>query len=176
EGSPTSNLPLRAGKGWLYEGGIREPTIVCWPGVIAPGSISDEPIISTDFYPTILQMAGLPLQPAQHFDGVSITPLLKGAQESLDRKALFWHYPHYSNQGGTPGGAVRMGDFKLIEFYEDDHVELYNLRDDIGETKDLAEKDLELAEELRDRLKAWRESVGAKMPNENPHYAPSVPK
>ena len=172
EGSPTANLPLRAGKGWLYEGGIREPTIIRWPGVVTPGSISNEPMTSTDFYPTILEMANLPFQPEQHYDGVSIAPLLKGEKESLDRDALFWHYPHYSNQGGTPGGAIRMGDFKLIEFYEDDHVELYNLREDIGETEDLAESNSELTNRLRERLTTWRQSVGAKMPTENPRYDP----
>ncbi len=112
EGSPTSNLPLRGGKGWVYEGGIREPFLIRWPGHTEPGSVCDEPVISTDFYPTLLEIAGAPLRPEQHLDGVSLVPLLT-QEGSLDRDALFWHYPHYANQGGFPGGAVRMGDFKL---------------------------------------------------------------
>lgn len=173
EGSPTSNLPLRAGKGWLYEGGIRTPTIVCWPGVVTPESISDEPIISTDFYPTILEMAGLQPRPGHFFDGLSLAPLLRGTEDSLHRDALFWHYPHYSNQGGGPGGAVRMGDFKLIEFFEDDHVELYNLREDIGEQHDLARENPEVTERMRKRLQSWREELGAKMPGHNPSFDPT---
>ncbi|MHC4736738.1 MAG: sulfatase, partial [Planctomycetota bacterium] len=125
EGLPTSNLPLRAGKGWLYEGGIREPMIIKWPGVVKPNSVCSEPVTSTDFYPTMLEMADLPLKPKQHVDGVSLVPLLKG-KEKLERNAIFWHYPHYGNQGGSPGGAVRAGDYKLIEFYEDNRAELYN--------------------------------------------------
>jgi len=163
EGSPTANVPLRAGKGWLYEGGIREPMIVKWPGVTKPGSTCREPVTSTDFYPTMLEMAGLPARPQQHVDGVSIVPLLKGAA-SLGRKAIYWHYPHYSNQGGGPGGAVRAGDFKLIEFYEDEHVELYNLKDDIGEKNDLAARMPQEAAELRTMLHQWRQEVGARMP------------
>ncbi|MBL7222414.1 MAG: sulfatase, partial [Candidatus Brocadiae bacterium] len=147
-GAPTSNVPLRAGKGWLYEGGIREPMIIKWPGVAKPGSACDVPVVSTDFYPTLLEVAGLPLRADQHADGVSLVPLLKGGK-SLPRPALFWHYPHYSPQGGSPGSAVRAGDWKLIEFFEDNHVELYNLRDDIGETRDLAATKPERAAELR---------------------------
>jgi len=123
EGHPTSNLPLRGGKGWPYEGGIREPLIIRWPGVTKPGSICDAPIISTDYYPTLLQMAGLPLRPEQHQDGASMVPLLNGGDRP--RGPLFWHYPHYGNQGGRPVGAVRNGDYKLIEWYEDMRVELY---------------------------------------------------
>ena len=174
EGHPTSNLPLRAGKGWLYEGGIREPMIVRWPGVVRPGTTCSAPVISTDFYPTMLEMAGLPLRPEQHADGVSMVPLLKGAA-ALDRKAIFWHYPHYGNQGGSPGGAVRAGRYKLIEFYEDDHVELYDLGKDIGETTDLAEKMPEKAAELRGMLHEWRKSVDARMPTPNPNYGKAGP-
>ncbi|MHC4123725.1 MAG: sulfatase [Planctomycetota bacterium] len=165
EGSPTSNLPLRAGKGWLYEGGIREPLIVKWPGVVQPGSTSSEPVISTDFYPTMLEMAGLALKPKQHKDGVSVMPLLKG-KDKLNRKAIYWHYPHYSNQGGKPGGAVRMGEYKLIEFYEDNRVELYNLRDDIGERNNLAEKLPKKTARLRKMLGKWYKEVDAKMPEQ----------
>jgi arylsulfatase A-like enzyme len=166
---PTSNLPLRAGKGWLYEGGIREPMIIKWPGVIKPQSTCSEPVISTDFYPTILEMAGLPLKPKQHIDGVSLVPLLKG-EEKLNREAIFWHYPHYGNQGGSPGGAVRAGDYKLIEFYEDNRAELYNLKTDIGEKKNLAENMPDKAAKMRKMLQNWRKGVDAKMPSPNPDY------
>ena len=161
EGSPTSNLPLRGGKGWLYEGGIREPYLIKWPGVTKPGSTSDVPVISTDFYPTILEIAGLKPRPAQHRDGVSLVPILKGAG-SVDRKALYWHYPHYSNQGGFPGGAVRMGDFKLVERFEDGRVHLYNLRKDVGERKDLSKEMPEKVDEMRAKLHAWYGEVDAK--------------
>jgi arylsulfatase A-like enzyme len=169
EGQPTCNLPLRGGKGWLYEGGIREPMMVKWPGTVKPGSVCEEPVISTDFYPTMLEMAGLPLKPQQHMDGESMVPLLKGTGE-LRRKAIYWHYPHYSNQGGKPGGAVRVGDFKLIESYEDSRVELYNLRADLGEQHDLAAKMPEKAAELRQMLHEWRNEVGAVMPQPNPDW------
>jgi len=170
EGHPTSNLPLRAGKGWLYEGGIREPMIIRWPGVTEAGGTCEEPVISTDFYPTILAMAGLPLRPEQHMDGRNLAGLLDGRAKTLGREALYWHYPHYGNQGGSPGGAVRCGDWKLIEFYEDNHVELYNLREDIGEKRDLAGVMPEKAAELRRMLHAWRASVDAKMPRPNPNW------
>ena len=161
EGSPTSNLPLRGGKGWLYEGGIREPFIIRWPGVTKPGSICDEPVISCDFYPTMLDMAGLDLKPDLHRDGVSLTPLLRGAA-SLDRQALFWHYPHYSNQGGIPGAAIRMGDWKLIERFEDGRIHLYNLQDDIGERTDLASEKPDLVRVMRTQLHTWYKEVDAK--------------
>ncbi|MCJ7680120.1 MAG: sulfatase [Candidatus Aminicenantes bacterium] len=164
EGHPTSNLPLRAGKGWLYEGGIREPMVVRWPGVVQPGGECDEPVMSTDFYPTLLEMAGLPPNPGQHLDGVSLVPLLKKVK-SLPQRPLFWHYPHYGNQGGSPGGAVRLGDWKLIEFFEDMCVELYNLRDDLSEKNDLSSRFPGKVDEMRRLLHEWRESVGALMPS-----------
>ncbi|MBN2269673.1 MAG: sulfatase [Sedimentisphaerales bacterium] len=172
EGHPTSNLPLRAGKGWLYEGGIREPMIVRAPGITKAGSTCSEPVISTDFYPTMLELTGLPAKPKQHIDGISFVPLLKGGK-SLGRRAIFWHYPHYGNQGGSPGGAVRAGDYKLIEFYEDGRIELYNLKKDIGEKNNLAEKMPEKADEMLAMLKAWREDVDAQMPTPNPDYRPT---
>jgi len=162
---PTSNVPLRAGKGWLYEGGIREPMIICWPGVTKAASVCDEPVISTDFYPTMLEMAHLPMRPQQHRDGVSLVPVLKQAHP-LKRDAIYFHYPHYSNQGGKPAGAVRAGDYKLLEFYEDNHFELYNLADDIGEKNNLAEKKTQKVAQLRDMLYKWRKSVDARMPLE----------
>lgn len=168
EGSPTSNLPLRGGKGWLYEGGIREPYLVKWPGVTRPGSTSGSPVTSVDYYPTILEMAGLPARPEQHKDGVSLVPILRGTGE-LDRDAIFWHYPHYSNQGGFPGGAVRMGNYKLIERYEDGRVHLYNLADDPGERDDLAEQLPGKVRSMRERLHAWYGEVGAKFLQPKPN-------
>ena len=161
EGSPTSNLPLRGGKGWVYEGGIREPFIISWPGVTKPGSTCDDPVCSIDFYPTLCEIAGVQISKQQQMDGVSLVPLLK-QQGPLPRKALYWHYPHYSNQGGFPGGAVRMGDYKLIERYEDGQVHLYNLRDDVGERTDLADQMPDRVATMRTALHAWYQDVDAK--------------
>jgi arylsulfatase A-like enzyme len=169
EGSPTSNAPLRAGKGWLYEGGVRVPLIVRFPGVVRPGTTSDQPVISTDYFPTILELCGLKQQPQWHRDGISIVPALHRSG-SLPNRPLFWHYPHYGNQGGVPGGAIRDGDWKLIEFFEDDRVELYNLAADPVERNDLARARPDKARALRQQLAAWRASVGAKMPTPNPNY------
>jgi arylsulfatase A-like enzyme len=168
EGHPTSNLPYRAGKGWPYEGGVREPWIVRAPGITKAGSTCDTPVISTDFYPTLLELAGLPPLPQQHLDGISIVPLLRGG--SLDRgKPLFWHYPHYGNQGGAPHGAIREGDWKLIEWYEDGSLELYNIREDIAEKNNLASSQPERVKEMQAKLTAWRREVGAVMPTVNPN-------
>jgi len=174
EGHPTSNLPLRAGKGWLYEGGIREPMIVRAPGITRPGSVCTEPVISTDFYPTMLDLAGLPARPDQHVDGVSLRPLLEGKR--MDRGPIFWHYPHYGNQGGAPGGAVRHGPWKLIEWYAGGRLELYHLRDDPGETRDLADAHPDVVKDLHAKLVAWRKETGAKMPTPNPRYQPGKPR
>jgi arylsulfatase A-like enzyme len=173
EGSPTSNVPLRAGKGWLYEGGVREPLIVRWPGVVRPGSVCHTPVISTDYNPTFLEAAGLPARPAQHADGTGMVPLLKGG--SLPERPLFWHYPHYGNQGGSPAGAIRLGDFKLVEWFEDMRVELFNLRDDPGERHDLAAAMPEKAAALRQQLHDWRKRLDAAMPTPNPEFVPKVP-
>ncbi len=161
EGLPTSNLPLRGGKGWLYEGGIREPFLVRWPGVTKAGSTCDHPVMSLDFYPTMLDAAGLPQKPGQHKDAVSLKPLL-AATGTPDRDALFWHYPHYSNQGGFPGAAVRIGDYKLIERFEDGSVHLFNLKNDIGEQNDLAAEMLDRVESMRKLLHDWYKEVDAK--------------
>jgi len=171
EGSPTSNLPLRAGKGWLYEGGIREPMIIKWPGRSIPGSTCDVPVISTDFYPTILEMAGLDLMPGQHMDGVSLVPLMERGG-TFEERPIFWHYPHYSNQGGKPGAAVRMGKYKLIDFFEDNNVELYDLESDIGEQHDLSDGMPEKTKELLKILHNWQEEVDARMMDQNPGYDP----
>jgi len=172
EGSPTCNFPLNEGKGWMYEGGVREPLVIKWPGVTKPGSICSVPVTSPDFYPTLLEIANLPLQPKQHSDGVSFVPLLKGA-ETLNREAIYWHYPHYGNQGGTPGSSIRMGDFKLIEFFEDGRLELYNLRIDISEEKNVVDHYPEMAVKMQKKLKEWRESVEAILPQSNPDYLAS---
>ena len=175
EGWPTSNLPLRGGKGWAYEGGVREPMIVVVPGMTKPGSSCDVPVTSTDFYPTLLQLAGLPLKPEQHLDGVTFQPLLKGETASRG-KPLFWHYPHYSNQGGSPHGAIRDGDWKLIEWYEDGTFELYNIPQDIGEKTNLAAEQPDKVKELHKKLLAWRKEVGAVMPTPNPKFTPKGKK
>jgi arylsulfatase A-like enzyme len=161
EGRNTSNRPLRGGKGWVYEGGIREPLLVRWPGVTPEGATTSVPAISTDFYPTLLEIAGLPTRLEQHRDGVSLVPVLEG-DTALDREALFWHYPHYSNQGGFPGGAIRMGPWKLIENYEDGSVQLFNLEADLGEQQDRAADEPERVERMRERLHAWYQEVDAR--------------
>ncbi len=168
EGHSTSNLPLKGGKGWMYEGGIREPMMVKWPGVTKGGSICGEPVTSTDFYPTMLQMTDLPLRPDQHVDGKSFVPLLKG--EKMKRGPIFWHYPHYGNQGGSPSSAIREGNWKLIHFYEPSReIELYNLKDDIGETKNLAQANPNIVKKLSKKLSVWLKGVDAKLPTPNPN-------
>jgi len=174
EGSPTCNAPLNEGKGWMYEGGTREPLIIKWPRVIEAGSVCPTPVTSTDFYPTMLEMAGLDLMPEQHCDGESLVSLLKETGD-VEREAIFWHYPHYGNQGGTPGSSVRCGDYKLIEFFEDGRVELYNLREDLSEERNLADAKPQITERLKTMLVAWREKVEAKIPEPNPDYKPFTP-
>lgn len=169
--SPTSNAPLSEGKGWMYEGGVREPLAVRWPGTVEPGRKTDALITSPDFYPTLLDVAGIPQMPDQHCDGESFYPLLCG--ESWQRSApLFWHYPHYGNAGSTPGCSIRKGDWKLLEFFEDEHVELYNLRDDIGETNDRSADEPGIASDLVAELHAWQKRVLARKPTANPDYVP----
>ena len=173
EGSPTSNLPLRGGKGWAYEGGVREPLVVRWPAVVKPGGVVSTPVSSPDFFPTLLEAAGAKPQPGQTLDGVSLVPVLKGG--SLPERGLFWHYPHYGNQGGAPNAAVRRGDYKLIEWFEDGKVELFDVKQDIGEQNDLASKQPERVAALREELRAWQKSVGAKFPTPNPAYDAAKP-
>lgn len=172
----TSNSPLRVGKGSCYEGGTRVPFIIRWPGVTRAGTTCDTPVIGPDVFPTVLEMTGVGTRPTS--DSISLVPLLKGTG-SLEHDALFWHYPHYQHYqlgGTTPYGAIRAGDFKLIEFFDDMRVELYNLRQDIGEQNDLATQMPERADELRKRLHDWRKEVGAQMPSPNPKYDPSRPE
>ena len=173
----TCNLPLRAGKGWLYEGGVREPTIVRAPGVTTAGSISDTPIVSMDFFPTMLELADLPQQPGIHADGKSIVPLLKG--KSIDSRELYWHYPHYHGSTWKPGASIRDGDWKLIAFYHYENVELYNLANDPGEQNDLSKSNPAKVRELSAKLAKWQKQMKAKMPKPNLNYDPNaveVPK
>jgi arylsulfatase A-like enzyme len=163
-GGPTCNLPLRSGKGWLYEGGIREPMIVRAPGVTQAGSVCEAPAISTDFFPTILELAGLPSAPTLHPDGISLVPYLRG--EPVPSRSLYWHYPHYHGSDWKPGAAIRDGDWKLIEFYETDQTELYNLADDIGEKNELASSHPEIRDRLKAKLLQWQQEMKAKMPVE----------
>jgi len=181
-GTITSNAPLRGSKGMLYEGGIRVPLVVKWPGKVKPGTRCDTPVIGTDFYATILEIINAPVPRRQPLDGESIIPLLT-QQGSLKRENLFWHFPAYLEayrgmKGAwrtAPAGAVRQGDWKLIEFFEDGKCELYNLKDDIGEQNNLAEKMPEKLKELYEVMVKWRKSVNAPVPKQkNPAYDPGV--
>lgn len=164
--SISSSAPLRAGKGSAYEGGVRVPLIIRWPGVTKAGSVSHAPVISTDYFPTLLAAAGVAVPASNPLDGVDLAPVLHQSGP-LEREAIYWHYPHYHPGGATPYGAIRMGNLRLVEFYEDERVELYDLKGDTGETKNLA---LELPEKtaaLRQKLHEWRRRVGAQMPLTN---------
>jgi arylsulfatase A-like enzyme len=169
----TTNAPLRAGKGYLYEGGIRVPLIVAWPQKIKAGSLNRTPVSSADLFATAVEIAGL--KNTTGVDGMSLLPLLTG-RGRFRREALFWHYPHYSNQsvnGGDinqPGAAIRQGDLKLIEFYQDNHVELYDLKNDLSERNDLSKARPQVAAKLRQKLAAWRQAVNAQMMTLNPNY------
>ena len=167
----TSNVPLRKGKGWSYEGGVRVPLIVKWPGVTKPGSVCNAPVIGVDFYPTLLALAGVTPPPGP-VDGESMEPLLRGSGV-MKREDIFWHFPHYRGGGTMPYSAIREGDWKLIEFLEDMRVELYNLKEDIGETKDLATTMPDKVNALRKKLHDWRYKVGAQMLTPNPKYDPN---
>ena len=166
----TSNAPLRSEKGTLYEGGIRVPLIVRWPRVVKPDSVCNVPVSSVDFYPTILDLAGVEGASGHSFDGTSLVPLLKQTGQ-IERDAIYWHYPHYHHT--APCGAIRQGVFKLIEFYEDGRLELYNLEADIGETNNLADKEPTKAAALRKKLSDWRGAVDAQMPTLNPNHDPA---
>lgn len=164
----TDNRPARVGKGSAYEGGVRVPLIVRYPKKIEAGGESDEAVMTIDFLPTILELGGLPA--AKHaIDGASFAEHLTGRKQVAGRE-LYWHYPHYHPGGATPYGAIREGEWRLVEFYEDNRVELYNLRDDVGEQKNLAEGNAVQATALRKKLHDWRTAVGAQMPTPNPQY------
>jgi arylsulfatase A-like enzyme len=175
EDSPTCNFPLRDGKGWMYEGGVRVPLIIKWPKITSFNSICDLPVTSPDFYPTILNMANLPLIPEQHKDGLSLVPLLKDSKK-IDRDMIFWHYPHYGNQGGKPASSIRKGDYKLIEFFEDNHLELYNLKEDIKEINNLVSIKQKEAKEMKELLYKWRNQINVKIPEHNPDFIPWLSK
>jgi uncharacterized sulfatase len=164
----TTNAPLRDEKGSLYEGGIREPLIVRWPGKVKAGTTNDTPVTSVDFYPTFLELAGAKKPKDQYLDGESILPLLK--QKPLKDRAIYWHYPHYHHS--RPAGAIRDGKWKLIEFFDGSGIELYDLEKDISEKRNLAKTNPEVAKRLQKKLAAWRESAGALMPEPNPDYDP----
>jgi len=159
----------------MYEGGNRVCQFASWPGHIQSDQVSEVPVTSTDFYPTFLELAGLPLNPVQHVDGVSLAGLLRDGT-TPEREAIFWHYPHYSNQGDTPACAIRCGDWKLIEHFEDpDQLELYHLREDISETTNLSEENPEKTHDLHQKLASWREDIKALVPEPNANWEPFVP-
>ena len=166
----TCNAPMRGGKGHLYEGGIREPWIVRWPEKIKAGIICNTPICSIDLFPTLTSAAGIPSpQTNGPIDGVNVMPLLTQTGD-IQRDALYWHYPHFSNQQGHPGGVIRQGDYKLIENYEDGTLELYNLKDDISETRNIVLDHVELAKSMQQHLHEWLKKVNATMMPRNPAY------
>lgn len=164
----TSNLPLRGGKGRQWEGGIRTPYYIKAPGVATPGSVSDTPVTGTDFYPTMLELAGLSLRPDQHTDGTSVMPLLGG--RAIDDRPLFWHYPHYGNQGGEPSSIIRRGVWKLIHYWEDGRDELYQIAEDPAEQRDVAAEHEQTARELRSELDRWLGDTGARIPEPDPRF------
>lgn len=178
EGSPTSNLPLRGGKGWLYEGGIRVPMIVKLPQLAHKGLQIHEPVTSTDLYPSLLSAAQLPLLPQQHLDGLDLTSLMvpDTKRQVLDERALYFHYPHYSNQGGFPGAAIRQGDWKLIERFEDGRVHLYNLASDISEQHDVAGAQPERVQAMRLSLHHWYQQTHAQFLRSKAQKSPWEPE
>lgn len=169
----TNNAPLRSGKGSLYEGGIRVPLLVRWPGVTPPGKVCDEPVSLADLFPTLLAAAALPPAPGRALDGLDLAPLLRDPSARLGRASLFFHYPHYYATT-TPAGAIRAGNWKLLEFFEDGRQELFNLASDPGEETDLATREPDRAAALAAELARWRTEVGARLPRPNPAYRPAA--
>lgn len=169
----TSNLPLRGGKGYQWEGGIREPYFIKVPWLGQKIKESDFPVIGTDFYPTLLDLANLDLLPGQHVDGVSLRPILEGGKMDISRP-LYWHYPHYGNQGGNPSSVIREGDWKLIHYWEDGSDELYNLSNDPSETRNVADQNTDLAKELKNKLLSWLDEVGANYPSPDTTFDPAL--
>ncbi len=170
----TSNRPLKAGKGYQFEGGIREPFLIKVPWLSQQVTTVKVPASGVDFYPTLLELAGIPLKPTQHTDGVSLLPALKG--ETMADRPLIWHYPHYGNQGGEPSSIIRLGDWKLIHYHEDDHKELYDLSKDMGEEKDLSAIYPEKTEALFLYLSNYLDQVDARFPKKDPFYDPEKEK
>ncbi|HYE20450.1 MAG TPA: sulfatase [Tepidisphaeraceae bacterium] len=178
-GDVTDNAPLRSGKGSLYEGGTRDPLVVKWPGVAPAGATSDVPAIHVDLFPTFIELAGAKPADKQPVDGASLVPLFKDPTAALARDAIYQHFPGYLGAGAaswrtTPVGTIQAGDWKLLEFFEDGRLELYNLRDDVGETQNLAAKQPEKVKELHEKMKAWRASVNAPMPTKNADVKPAA--
>ena len=169
----TDNSPLRRGKGSGYEGGVRVPMIVKWPGVTPVNEVCDEPVIGIDFFPTIMDLAGV--TDAGKVDGLSLVPLFRNPATSLKRDAVYWHYPHYHAGANIDGpyGAVRSGKWRLVQFYEDGGEALYDLSQDVGESRDVAEANPDIAAKLRRMLDKWRVEVGAQMPVPNPDFDPA---
>lgn len=164
----TSNAPLRGGKGYQWEGGIKEPFLISVPGLTDAGLVNETRVVGMDFYPTLLDLAGLPLQVAQHVDGTSLKPLLSG--DELVERTLYWHYPHYGNQGGEPSSIVREGDWKLIHYWEDGHDELYNLKTDPSEKQNVATNQKEITKALMSKLRDWLIETNAAMAQKDPEY------
>jgi arylsulfatase A-like enzyme len=164
----TNLAPLRAGKGYQYEGGIREPYFIKVPWLDHRGKENHTPVTGADFYPTLLELTGQKLRPEEHLDGVSLVPLLKG--ETIDDRPLIWHYPHYGNQGGQPSSIIREGDWKLIHYYESGREELYNLTTDISESTDLSDQHKDLVQEMSGKLFEYLTEVNAKFPVRDPMY------
>ncbi len=154
EGSPTTNAPLKAGKGWLYEGGIRVPMVMYWKGKLQEGVVSDIPVTTSDIFPTVASVINKKYEKESVVEGQDILKLLSNPKKSLDR-TLYWYYPHYSNQGGKPGAAIRKGSYKLIYNYEDESIELYDLSKDIGEKKNLAIENVDITKQLKEKLDLW---------------------
>jgi len=163
----TSNLPLRGGKGYQWEGGIREPYFIKVPWLKNDVKKSNYPVTGTDFYPTILDLANIDLIPEQHVDGVSLKPLLENKEITMPDRSLFWHYPHYGNQGGEPSSIIRDKDWKLIHYWEDGKNELYNLKSDPGEQFDVADEHSQITMLLAKKLDTWLTEVNAKFPTED---------
>jgi arylsulfatase A-like enzyme len=170
----TSNKPLRAGKGYQFEGGIREPYFMKVPWLDVAGKKTDVPATGTDFYPTLLELAGIQLNPEEHSDGMSLVPLLKGG--TLPERPLIWHYPHYGNQGGEPSSIIRLGEWKMIHYYEDGREELYNLKSDMEETTDVSAENPEIVNRLSKQLFAYLTEVGARFPEKDPLYDEELEK
>ncbi len=170
----TSNSPLRAGKGYQFEGGIREPYFMKVPGITSGGERCETPVTGTDFYPTLLELIGMDPLPDEHRDGVSLVPLLRG--DSIAQRSLIWHYPHYGNQGGEPSSIIRKGNWKLIHYYEDGRDELYDLETDLEETTDVSAEHPVMVEALRNDLFTFLSEVKAKFPEQDPEYDPAKEK
>jgi arylsulfatase A-like enzyme len=170
----TTNKPLRAGKGYQFEGGIREPYFMKVPWLEVAAKKTDVPATGTDFYPTLLELAGIELKPEEHSDGMSLVPILKGG--TIPERPLIWHYPHYGNQGGEPSSIIRLGEWKMIHYYEDGREELYNLQSDLEETTDVSAENPELVNRLSKQLFAYLNEVGARFPEMDPQYDEELEK